>query len=271
MKTITSEYLIEAIIDEIIDYGKKIGHKEITNMQNTKNYSKIDLSIFLIKNEKIDIYFKYYQNYLISFLNKIKSQSDEIKLFNHISNDDCFLAYGLLCGVYCMFKDENEAIFENFNIEKFPRILEVIKEYTNIKNLKNIYLEKLESFTNEFIDYRNIDNKFQIWFKVLYEKDLSSIPFVEKRKKIEEKKKFNSISVENKEEKIPITNKKNKIKNLVNDNININHINYYLNDEKQQHINNKISKKYIKYKNAKKNDNTFINENKPQNNNNNNF
>ena len=87
-----------------------------------------------------------------------------------------------------MFKKEEEAIFESFNIENFPKILEVIQKYTDLEKPKNIYINKFKSFTQEFVNINNKSNKFINWFKILYEKDLSSIPIIKRKKKKKNKK-----------------------------------------------------------------------------------
>ena len=68
-------------------------------------------------------------------------------------------------------------------------IFEVIKQYTGIKKLKSIYINKLKSFTQEFVNHNNKSNKFINRFQILYEKDLRSIPII-KRKKKEKRQKF---------------------------------------------------------------------------------
>ena len=62
-------------------------------------------------------------------------------------------------------------------------IFEVIKQYTCIKKLKSIYINKLKSFTQEFVNPNNKSNKFINRFKIIYEKDLSSIPIIKRKKK----------------------------------------------------------------------------------------
>ena len=181
--------LYEAIIEEIIQYCKKKGNEKLIVTQKEKNYSKINMAIFIISNAKVENSFKSYQKFLTTFLDNIKYQIEEVKIFTDISDDDCFLAYGIMCGFYSMFKEKEESIFETFNIELFPKILEVIKQYTDIEKLKNIYINKLKSFTQEFVNVNNESNKFINWFKILYEKDLSSIPTIKRKKKKNKKKK----------------------------------------------------------------------------------
>lgn len=89
---------------------------------------------------------------------------------------DCYVGYK------CMFEEEKETIFESFNIERFPRIFEVIKGYTDVQRLKSIYINKLKNFTNNSSN-KNCDNRFRNWFKIIYEKNLSSIKIKTKRKK----------------------------------------------------------------------------------------
>ena len=55
--------------------------------------------------------------------------------------------------------------------------------------LKNIYINKLKSFTQEFVNPNNKSNKFINRFQILYEKDLRSIPII-KRKKQEKRQKI---------------------------------------------------------------------------------
>ena len=114
-------------------------------------------------------------------------QLEEVKLFADISDDDCFLSYGVMCGFYCMFKEKEKTIFERFNIEKFSMIFEVIKQYTDIKKLKNIYINKLKNYTQEFVNSNNKSDKFINLFKILYEKDLRSIPMIKRKKKKKQK------------------------------------------------------------------------------------
>ena len=266
MNSLTVENLYEAIIDEIVDYSIKKGNTEMKNMQKAKKYSKLNLSIFVVENAKIDNVFKTYQKDFTNFLSNVKYQMEEIKVFTDISDDDCFLAYGLLCGLLCMFQEEKEIIFQSFNIEKFPRVLNVINEYTSIEKLKNIYNIKFENFCLEYIN-NNTDNQFQKWFKVLYEKDLSSIPIIERKKKNKKKKKKSKSNVDR---------NKNEDNQSINDSINIkdkNRINNNLKEEeKLQHKDNEIESisaeektEDTKSSNGKKVDITFPLEIKSQN------
>ena len=66
-------------------------------------------------------------------------------------------------------------------------IFEVIKQYTDIKKLKNIYINKLKNYTQEFVNSNNKNDKFINLFKILYEKDLSSIPMIKRKKKKKQK------------------------------------------------------------------------------------
>ena len=66
-------------------------------------------------------------------------------------------------------------------------IFEVIKQYTDIKKLKNIYINKLKNYTQEFVNSNNKSDKFINLFKILYEKDLSSIPMIKRKKKKKQK------------------------------------------------------------------------------------
>ena len=66
-------------------------------------------------------------------------------------------------------------------------IFEVIKQYTDIKKLKNIYINKLKNYTQEFVNSNNKNNKFINLFKILYEKDLRSIPMIKRKKKKKQK------------------------------------------------------------------------------------
>ena len=159
MNCVNLKELYEAIIDEIMDYATKKGSQELLDLQKNKNHSNLELAIFIIYNAKIDNSFKLYQNSLNTFLDNVKYQFDEIKIFPEISDDDCFLAYSLLCAVYCMFQEENEKILEKFNIKKFPKILKVIEEYSDIEKLENVYSNKFYSFTKSNIN--NIDNNIK--------------------------------------------------------------------------------------------------------------
>ena len=217
----TVENLFDAIIDEIVDYTNQKGNKEMANIQKDHKYSNLDLSIFVVKNAKIENAFKNYQKKFNEFLDNVKYQKEETKAFPEISDDDCFLAYGLLCGFLCMFKGEKETIFKKFNIEKFPYLFKVINDYTDIKNLKNIYDNKFGTFSKEN-GGKNADN-FQKWFKVLYEKNLSSIPIIEqKNESKKKKKKSKSHSERNKNEVKPRIEANIKIndKNEINNNLN---------------------------------------------------
>ena len=217
----TVENLFDAIIDEIVDYTNQKGNKEMANIQKDHKYSNLDLSIFVVKNAKIENAFKNYQKKFNEFLDNVKYQKEETKAFPEISDDDCFLAYGLLCGFLCMFKGEKETIFKKFNIEKFPYLFKVINDYTDIKNLKNIYDNKFGTFSQENSG-KNADN-FQKWFKVLYEKNLSSIPIIEQKKESKKKKKKSkSHSERNKNEVKPRIEANIKIndKNEINNNLN---------------------------------------------------
>ena len=66
-------------------------------------------------------------------------------------------------------------------------IFEVIKQYTDIKKLKNIYINKLKNYTQEFVNSNNKSDKFINLFKILYEKDLRSIPMIKRKKKKKQK------------------------------------------------------------------------------------
>ena len=221
MDSLTVENLFDAIINEIIDYSNKKGNKEMTNLQKAKNYSNLNLSIFVVENAKIDNAFRIYQKNFIEFLGNVKYQKEVIKVFTDISDDDCFLVYALLCGFLCMFKEEEETIFKSFNIEKFPYLLKVINVYTSIEKLKNIYDIKFENFSKENSG-KNTDN-FKRWFKVLYEKNLSSIPIIDRKKKNKKKKKKSksNSNVNMNEEKPSIEdNIKINDKNEINNNLN---------------------------------------------------
>ena len=269
--------LYEAIIEEIIQYCKKKGNEKLIVTQKEKNYSKINMAIFIISNAKVENSFKSYQKFLTTFLDNIKYQIEEVKIFTDISDDDCFLAYGIMCGFYSMFKEKEESIFETFNIELFPKILEVIKQYTDIEKLKNIYINKLKSFTQEFVNVNNESNKFINWFKILYEKDLSSIPTIKRKKKKNKKK--NKISKINKldENKLEDEKEHNLKENLTK----------YQNGENTTNVLNEENKKNdnaieseetksqngeitqtsdAKSNNGNKNDIAFVEENEPQNN-----
>ena len=128
--------LYETKIEEIIEYCKKKVNEKLIEIQKEKNYSKINMAIFITSNVKVENNFKTYQKFLTIFLDNVKFQFEEIKLFTDISNDDCFLSYGVMCWFYCMFKEEEKTIFESFNTENFPKILVVIKLYNDIE--KNI-------------------------------------------------------------------------------------------------------------------------------------
>ena len=236
MDNLTLEDLNEAIIDEIIEFITKKENEEMDKILKKK--SKIDSAIFVISNAKIDNCFKIYQDCLKAFLNDTKYQIEEIKFFTYITDDDCFLSYGLLCGLYCMFKEEKETIFENFNIERFPRILEVIKGYTDVTKLKNIYLSKLKSFTKDNLK-KNSDGIFRNWFKKIYE-----------RNKVK-----SSNEVENKEEEIELED--DKIKNEKT-NENGNSIHDELSDDKKNYKILKEENKLINYDNK----DTILDENK---------
>ena len=269
--------LYEAIIEEIIQYCKKKGNEKLIVTQKEKNYSKINMAIFIISNAKVENSFKSYQKFLTTFLDNIKYQIEEVKIFTDISDDDCFLAYGIMCGFYCMFKEKEESIFETFNIELFPKILEVIKQYTDIEKLKNIYINKLKSFTQEFVNVNNESNKFINWFKILYEKDLSSIPTIKRKKKKNKKK--NKISKINKLDE-------NKLEDEKDHNLKEN-LTKYQNGENTTNVLNEENKKNdnaieseetksqngeitqtgdAKSNNGNKNDIAFVEENEPQNN-----
>ena len=187
MNCVSLKELYEAIIDEILDFAKEKGNQGLLDLQKNKKYSNLELAIYIIYNAKIDNSFKLYQNSLKTFLDNVKYQFDEIKIFPEISDDDCFLAYSLLCAVYCMFQEENEKILETFNIKRFPKILKVIEEYSDIEKLENVYSNKFYSFTKSNIN--NIDNNIKNWFKVLYEKELGSIPNIKRETKKNKKKK----------------------------------------------------------------------------------
>ena len=203
MNHLTLKDLNEAIIDEIIKFTKSKGNKGIDNILKEK--SKIESAIIVTSNAKIDLTFKTYQDCLKIFLDDIKYQMEKIKFFPDISDDDCFLSYGLLCGLYCMFEEEKETIFENFNIERFPRIFEVIKGYTDVQRLKSIYINRLKCFINNSTN-KNCDNKFWNWFEIIYDKNLSSITIKPKRKKRNKIKIKSSIEIKNKEEKTELEN-----------------------------------------------------------------
>ena len=269
--------LYEAIIEEIIQYCKEKGNEKLIVTQKEKNYSKINMAIFIISNAKVENSFKSYQKFLTTFLDNIKYQIEEVKIFTDISDDDCFLAYGIMCGFYSMFKEKEESIFETFNIELFPKILEVIKQYTDIEKLKNIYINKLKSFTQEFVNVNNESNKFINWFKILYEKDLSSIPTIKRKKKKNKKK--NKISKINQLEE-------NKLEDEKDHNLKEN-LTKYQNGENTTNVLNEENKKNdnaieseetksqngeitqtsdAKSNNGNKNDIAFVEENEPQNN-----
>ena len=86
--------LYEAIIEEIIEYCKKKVNEKLIEIQKEKNYSKITMAIFIISKAKFENNFKTYQKFLTTFLDNVKFQFEEIKLFTDISDADCFLSYG---------------------------------------------------------------------------------------------------------------------------------------------------------------------------------
>ena len=91
-----------------------------------------------------------------------------------------------MCAIYGIFKqDKSDGAFEildGFDIDKFPGISKIIKENNDIDKMRKFYLVKLENFVSQILNNK-LDNKYYLWFTILVDKDLDSIPIIIKDKK----------------------------------------------------------------------------------------
>ena len=225
MCDLSSKDLYMALIDDINEFTEKNRNEE---EEKKEDCSKLDIAIsvlyYLKASKKIKIYIKK----LLEILKNIKYQFDVVNIFTKCSDDDFFLSYGVLCAIYCIFKqdksDEDFKILDDFQIDKFPGVSKIIKENSDIEKLRKYYLLKLDNFVNHILNNK-LDNKYYLWFTILVDKDLDSIPIVIKDKKKKKKKK-----------------NKAKINDIKGDNI-INNQNMDLNVEPYNEKNNNKQKK----------------------------
>ena len=198
MCELTSKDLYIALIDDINEYTGKIKDEEIGKKEN---YSKLEHAISVLYNFKAGKNVKVYIRKLLDILNNIKYQFDEVNIFTECSDDDFYLSYGVLCAIYGIFKqDKSDGAFEildGFDIDKFPGISKIIKENNDIEKLRKFYLVKLENFVDQILNNK-LDNKYYLWFTILVDKDLDSIPIIIKdKKKKKNKSKINDIKENN--------------------------------------------------------------------------
>jgi len=191
MCELTTKDLYIALIDDINEYTVKIKNEEIGKKEN---YSKLEHAISVLYNLKAGKNVKMYIRKLLDILNNIKYQFDEVNIFTECSDDDFYLSYGVLCAIYGIFKqDKSNGAFEildGFEIDKFPGISKIIQENNDIEKLRKFYLVKLENFVNQILNNK-LDNKYFLWFTILVDKDLDSIPIIIKDKKRKKRKKIN--------------------------------------------------------------------------------
>ena len=113
MCELSSKDLYLALIDDINEYTGKIKNEEI---ENKENCSKLEHAISVLYNLKTGKNVKIYLRKLLDILNNIKYQFDEVKIFTECSDDDFYLSYGVLCAIFCIFKqDKSDGTFEIFD------------------------------------------------------------------------------------------------------------------------------------------------------------
>lgn len=224
MCELSSKDLYLALIDDINEYTGKIKNEEI---ENKENCYKLEHAISVLYNLKTGKNVKIYLRKLLDILNNIKYQFDEVKIFTECSDDDFYLSYGVLCAIFCIFKQDKSdgtfEIFDGFDIDNFRGISKIIKENKDIEKLRKFYLVKLDNFVNNILNNK-LDNKYYLWFTILVEKDLDSIPIIikdtKKKKKKKKKPKINDIkghnTIDNKNKDLNVDSNKDKIINKVN-------------------------------------------------------
>ena len=173
-------------VDELvlIDVNKERMVGEVMDLNHALPYSPLKVSI---------------KNLLKNYFGNVKEFLDN-KLDYTISDDDIYQSYAALFGYNFIFNFTDENSFKSFDYNNYPKFADFLnKSSDNSTKQKNTFSEKFKSFSklNE-----NISNLNMRWIKLLFEKDLSSIPLIKKRKKKKEKKNDIKTFSSKKDEKI---------------------------------------------------------------------
>ena len=207
--------LYEATIEDI--YNLIIGKVDKNQFNHDKGYKipKIELVFGIISNSEPGIPLKVnIKNLLKNYLSNVKEFMDN-KLDYSISDDDLYQSYGALCGYYFIFDFADENSFKIFEYNKYPNFDAFLNKYIkDLSKQKKHFTEKFKSFSKINEKASNIDYR---WIKILFSKDLSSIPIMKKKKK-KAKKKDKLNSSPKKDEKIYFNINVGSIENKIKDN-----------------------------------------------------
>ena len=192
---------------------------------------KIDLVIGIISNSEVSDPLKVgIKNLLKIYFGNVKEFMDN-KLDYKISDDDLYQSYAALFGYNFVFNYTDENSFKSFDYNNYPKFADFLnKSSDNLTKKKNIYSEKFKFFSKS---NENISNLNFRWIKLLFEKDLSSISSIKKRKN---KKKDVTTFSPKKDEKIYSYNSGENVGSFWNNSKNNFNNNVIENSEKENSI-----------------------------------
>ena len=123
------------------------------------------------------------------FGNLLKFSSIELDI-SITNNDEYYYAYGILCGFVCLFDPSSEEEHKIFNYSKYKNYCEIINQCENYQEMEGYFKNRYKSFLNENNDNKNLELE---WFKILFNKKLSTLPIPNRKKKKKQKKKEKSL------------------------------------------------------------------------------
>lgn len=206
MKKMPTHYnLYKATIEDCYDYSFTKGDDSLKKNFQDKIASKkfgneIDTKVSILHTLSIGMTVKGYKvmikEEITKFFGNLLNFSSIDLDINITNNDEYYYAYGILCGFICLLDPNYEEEHKNFNFIKYKNYSEVIKQSQNYKEMEGYFKNRYKSFLKDNKDKKNLEME---WYKILFDKKLSTLSIPSKIKKKKIKKKEKSLSTENKE------------------------------------------------------------------------